>query len=98
MIVIFLLKAVELQLLFLLSALWWMRIRGCCASFLMERTDCGGKLDLALVFWAMLSKTLIQLSANRWDCTPSLLVVWPEVTQSWSLQAPKVKCYSFSHV
>ena len=34
----------------------------------------------------MLSKTLIQLSADGWGCTPSLLV-WPEVTQSWSLLA-----------
>ena len=35
----------------------------------------------------MLSKTLIQLSADGWGCTPSLLVVLPEVTQSWSLGA-----------
>ena len=35
----------------------------------------------------MLSKTLIQLSADGWGCTPSLLVVVPEVTQSWSLGA-----------
>ena len=28
----------------------------------------------------MLSKTLIQLSANGWSCASLLLVVWPEVT------------------
>ena len=27
------------------------------------------------------SKTLIQLSAGGWGCTPPLLVVWPQVTQ-----------------
>ena len=36
------------------------------------------KLGLALVSRALLSKALIQLSANRWGCTPSLVVVWPE--------------------
>ena len=30
------------------------------------------KLGLALVGWAMLSKTLIQSSADRWGCTPSI--------------------------
>ena len=42
---------------------------------------------LALVGKAMLSKSLIQLSANRRGCVPSLLVLWPKVAQSWSLQA-----------
>ena len=37
-----------------------------------------GKNDLALVGRALLSKALIQLSADGWGCTPSL-VVWPEV-------------------
>ena len=32
----------------------------------------------------MLSKTFIKLSADEWGCAPSLLVVWPEATQSWS--------------
>ena len=35
----------------------------------------------------MFSKTLICLSADGWGCIPSLLVVWPEGTQHWSLQA-----------
>ena len=41
---------------------------------------------LALVSWAMLSKSLIQFSVDEWDCAPSLLVVYPEAAQSWSLQ------------
>ena len=45
------------------------------------------KLDLALVGRALLSKALIQLSADGWGCTPSLVVVWPEATQPWGLQA-----------
>ena len=28
-------------------------------------------------------KSLIQLSANGWGCTLSLLVVWPEANHSW---------------
>ena len=46
-----------------------------------------GKLGIALVVRAMLSKSLIQFSADGWDCEPSLLVVWPEAAQSWSLQS-----------
>ena len=44
-----------------------------------------GKLGLALVGRALLSKARIQLSADGWGCAPSLLVVWPEVTQLWGL-------------
>ena len=33
----------------------------------------------------MQSKSLIQLSADGWDCVPSLLIACPEATQSWSL-------------
>ena len=40
-----------------------------------------------LLWWAVLSKTLIHLSADGWGCVPSLLVVWPEATQYWRLQA-----------
>ena len=46
-----------------------------------------GRTGLALVGKATLSKSLIQFSADGWDCEPSLLVVWPEVAQSWSLQS-----------
>ena len=37
-----------------------------------------GQLGLALMGRAVLSKTLIQMSADGWDCAHSLLVVWPE--------------------
>ena len=36
-------------------------------------------------WWAELRKTLIPLSADAWGWVPSLLVVWPEATQHWSL-------------
>ena len=38
-----------------------------------------------MFWWAELSKTLIRLSADGWGWVPSLLVVWPEATQHWSL-------------
>ena len=38
-----------------------------------------------MLCWAELSKTLIHLSADGWGWVPSLLVVWPEATQHWSL-------------
>ena len=44
------------------------------------------KLGLALVGRALLSKALVQLYADGWDCTPSLVVV-PEAIQSWGVQA-----------
>ena len=38
------------------------------------------------LFWcAEVSKGLIHLSADGWGWVPSLLVVWPEETQHWSL-------------
>ena len=40
-------------------------------------------MGVALV--AELSKTLICLSADGWGWVPSLLVVWPEATQHWSI-------------
>ena len=30
----------------------------------------------------LLSKALVQLSADEWGCAPSLVVVWPEATQA----------------
>ena len=33
-----------------------------------------------------LSTTLGSLSAGGWSCVPTLLVVWPEMSQHWSLQ------------
>ena len=38
-----------------------------------------------MLWWADVSKTLIHLSANGWGWVPSLLVVWREATQHWSL-------------
>ena len=37
------------------------------------------------LWWAELSKTLIRLTADGWGWVPTLLVVWPEATQHWSL-------------
>ena len=34
-----------------------------------------------------LRMTLGTLSADGWGCVPTLLVVWPEASQHWSLQA-----------
>ena len=44
-----------------------------------------GKLGLALVGRALLSKALIQFSADGRGWAPSLVVVWPEATQARSL-------------
>ena len=41
-----------------------------------------------MLWWAELSKTLIRLTVDGWGWVPSLLVVWPEVTQHWSLLWP----------
>ena len=38
-----------------------------------------------MLWWAELNKTLICLTADGWGWVPSLLVVWPEATQHWSL-------------
>ena len=40
-------------------------------------------LGLALMGRALLSKALIQLSADGWSYIPSLIVVWPKKTQPW---------------
>ena len=72
-VILLVLEAVELWFLFLLSAPWWMRIRSLC-KFPDGRDWLWGKLGLALVDYT-LSYTL------------SLLVVWPDVTHSLSLQA-----------
>ena len=44
-------------------------------------------LGLALVGRALISKALIQLYADGWGCTLSLVVVWSEVTHLWGLWA-----------
>ena len=40
-----------------------------------------GKTESCLVGRALPNKALIQLSADGWDCTLFLVVIWPEVTQ-----------------
>ena len=58
---------------FILSALWWIRIRGLWK--LPDGRDwLRGKLGLVLMGGAMLSKSLIQFSVGGWGCVPSLLV------------------------
>ena len=54
-----------------------------CESFLIGGTSSGEKLGLALVGRETLRRSLIQLSADGWGYAPSLLVVLPEVNQSW---------------
>ena len=46
-------------------------------------------MALPLVGRALLSKALIQLSADGCGCVLSFSVVWPEITQPWGLQAQK---------
>ena len=59
-------------MVFILSALWWRKIRGLWK--LPGRTDwLSGKLGLVLMGGAMLSKSLIQFSVDGWGCVPSLL-------------------------
>ena len=72
------------MLLFALpSAFWWMRLRG-LYKLPQGRDWHWEKLGLAPVGRALLSKALIQLSADGWSCVPSLLVC-SEATQSLSL-------------
>ena len=58
---------------FILSTLeGWLQARG---NFLMQGTGCGGN-GLALMGNAMLSKSLIQFSADGWGCVPSYSLAW----------------------
>ena len=63
---------VSVIVVFILSALWWRRIRG-----LLKLPDgrgwLSGKLGLVLMAGAMLSKSLIQFSPDGWGWVPSLL-------------------------
>ena len=62
-------------MVFILSALWWIRIRGLC-KFPDGRDWLWGELGLALMGGAMLSKPLIQFSVDGRGCVPSLLLTW----------------------
>ena len=58
-------------MVFILSALKWIRIRGLWK--LSDGRDClRGELGLVLMGGFMLSKSLIQFSADGWSCVPSL--------------------------
>ena len=57
---------------FILSALWWIRIRDLWK--LPDGKDgLWGKLGLVLMGRAMLSKSLVQFSVDGWGCVPFLL-------------------------
>ena len=73
--------------LLLLSTLCWKRLRGLC-KLPDERDWWWEKLGLSLMGRALLSKALIQLSADGWGCAPSMVVFWPEVTQPWTRRLP----------
>ena len=60
---------------FLMSALWWMRIRGLC-KFPAMRDLLWGKLGLSLVGRVMLSKSFIQFSANGGAVLPPCRLAW----------------------
>ena len=60
------------MVVFILSALWWISIKG--LSKLSDGRDwLRGKLGLLLMGRAMLSKYLIQFSVDGWGCVPFLL-------------------------
>ena len=90
----FVLVAVELWFS-LLSARWWRMLRG-LYKLPYERDWWWEKPVLALVGRALLSRALIQLSADEWGCTPSLIVFCPRwsscmyvlVTQSCLFATP----------
>ena len=62
-----------MTVVFILSALWWIRIRG-----LWKLSDwrdwLRGKLGIVLMGRAIFSKSLIQFSVDGQDCVPSLLL------------------------
>ena len=60
------------MVVFILSALWWISIKG--LSKLSDGRDwLRGKLGLLLMGRAMLSKYLIQFFVDGWGCVPFLL-------------------------
>ena len=64
----------------LVTAHWWVELDpvplvGRARSSGMSRSGCEPR------------KTLGSLSVDMWDCVPTLLVVYPEASQHWSLQA-----------
>ena len=59
-------------MVFILSALWWIRTRGLW-KILNGRDWLGGNLGLIMMDGTMLSKSLIQFSADGWGYVPFLL-------------------------
>ena len=60
---------------FILSSLWWIRIRGLWK--LPDGRDwLLGELDLVLMGEVMLSKSLIQFSVDGWGCVPPCCLIW----------------------
>ena len=78
-----------LIVVFILSTLWWIRIRGLWK--LPDRRDwLRGILGLVLMA-PMLSKSLIQISVDRWGCVPSLLFTWGQTM----VEVKKIMATSF---
>ena len=63
--------SLSVTVVFILSAHWWMRLRGLW-KLPDGRDSLWGKLCLALVGRAMLRKSLFQFSVDGWSCLPSL--------------------------
>ena len=82
-------------MIFILSVLWWIRIRGLWK--LSDGRDwLWGNLGLILIGRAMLSKSLIEFSVDGWSCVPSLLFQFSSVQFSLlvvsnSLQPPRLQ-------
>ena len=74
-------------MVFSLSAHCWKWIRGLWK--LPDGRDwLRGKLGLVLMGGAMLSKSLTQLSVDRWSCVPSLLFTWGQTIWPPHLKRP----------
>ena len=63
-----------------MPAHWWVELglvplMGRARPRVMFKVSCGFR------------RTLSSLPDDGWDCVPTLLAVWPEVSQHWSLWA-----------
>ena len=75
---------------FILSSLWWIRIRGLWK--LPDGRDwLWGKWGLVLMGRAMLSKSLIQFFVDGWGCVPPCCLMWDQTV----VEAMKIKETSF---
>ena len=71
---------VWLWFFFLLPPLWWRKL---ICKLPDGRDWWWEKLVLALVGRSLLHKALIQLSADGWGCSSSLLIFWPQPSCLW---------------